>query len=353
MVVISIIALLAAILVPVVQRVRESARDTQCKSNLRQIAQGLMQYSSSSPSGEYCSGAWDWKRDGDVTQYGWVADLVHQGILVNDLLCPSNRQQVSGTYYDLLTMNPTTNTCADSLGAADQTLPDGTVVPNPCRQLAGASTKGQIVNDLLLLNGYNTNYAASWFLVRTDVIIDNQGRLVNRNAGCAKSRRERSCTIGPLSTPRVGGKVPSNIVPMMGCGGQAELGRNLLPEAVGDYGTDQFLAEMYTAGPRDPTTLSDPTISGSGSGAAVWFGPWNATLQDYRAFGPVHGGRRRGTCNIVFLDGNIKTFADENGDGLLNNGFPVSSQSGYADDAIELPAVDIYSKWSLDSARIP
>lgn len=353
MVVISVIALLAAILVPVVQRVRENARDTQCRSNLRQIAQGLMQYSSSSPSGEYCSGAWDWKRDGDVTQVGWVADLVHQGIYVSELLCPANRQQVSGTYYDLLTMDPTSNTCADSLGGSDVTLPDGTVVPNPCRQLVGATNKGEIVNDLLLLKGYNTNYAASWFLVRTEVIIDHQGRLVNRNTGCATSRRERSCTVGPLSTARIGGKVRSNIVPMMACGGMAEMGRNMLPERVGDYDTDEFLADTFSAGPRDLTTLGDPVISGSGSGPSVWFGPWNATLQDYRAFGPVHGGRRRGTCNVVFLDGNVKVFTDENGDGLLNNGFPISSASGYADDAIELPEAEIYSRWSLDMARIP
>src|SRR4029079_19616406 len=47
MVAMSVSDLLAAILLPVIQHVRESARESQCKSNLRQIGQGLMQHSSS------------------------------------------------------------------------------------------------------------------------------------------------------------------------------------------------------------------------------------------------------------------------------------------------------------------
>jgi prepilin-type N-terminal cleavage/methylation domain-containing protein/prepilin-type processing-associated H-X9-DG protein len=44
LVVIAIIGLLAAILFPVFQRVRENARRTTCQSNLKQIGLGIMQY---------------------------------------------------------------------------------------------------------------------------------------------------------------------------------------------------------------------------------------------------------------------------------------------------------------------
>ena len=193
-----IIGLLLAILLPVLNRVRESARDTQCKSNLRQLGQGLIQYSTSSSTGQYCTGAWDWKRDGAVSQVGWVADLVNHGILPGDLLCPSSQFQMSRVYHELLTMDAASNTCADSLGGKDQLMPDGTVVPNPCRQLAGMSDKGTYLQEHMLLKGFNTNYATSWFLVRTEVDIDNRGVLVNKNGGCATNQRERSCTVGPL-----------------------------------------------------------------------------------------------------------------------------------------------------------
>ena len=68
----------------VLVRVRENARDSTCKSNLRQLGIGFMQ--NSTRTGYLCSGAWDWKRDGAVTDVGWVADLVHQGTRSGDLL---------------------------------------------------------------------------------------------------------------------------------------------------------------------------------------------------------------------------------------------------------------------------
>jgi prepilin-type N-terminal cleavage/methylation domain-containing protein/prepilin-type processing-associated H-X9-DG protein len=354
MTVITIIGLLLAILLPVLNRVRESARDTQCKSNLRQLGQGLIQYSTSSSTGQYCTGAWDWKRDGAVSQVGWVADLVNHGILPGDLLCPSSQYQMSRVYHELLTMDAASNTCADSLGGKDQLMPDGTVVPNPCRQLAGMSDKGTYLQEHMILKGFNTNYATSWFLVRTEVDIDNRGALINKNGGCATNQRERSCTVGPLTTSRVGGgRVPANIVPILGCAGVAEGEASILREAIGEHEAGSFLADSYSTGPRDKTTLGVPAITGTAVGARAWYGPWNATLQDYRAFGPVHGGRRKGTCNLAFLDGSVKVFTDENGDGLLNNGFPASTVSGYADDTVELMATEVHSMWSLDPTRIP
>lgn len=350
MVTISIIGLLIAMLLPVVQRVRNNAYDTQCRSNLKQLAQGLMQRAASSSNGEYCSGAWDWKRDGAVHDVGWVADLVHQGIRPGELMCPASSQVGSRVLQELLTMDAQANKCADSLGGSDRVMPDRTVKPNPCKQLVGASNKAQLIDELLIFEGYNTNYATSWFLVRSEVNIDYSGKLINKQPACSTSPRERSCTIGPLTSARVGTRIASNTVPLLGCGGVADQDYSTLSEAIGVLEVGSFLADSYSYGPRDKSTFTAPAIAAGTPGG--FFGPWNAALQDYRAFGPVHGSRRKGGCNIAFLDGSVKPFTDENGDGYLNNGFAPSSVSGFEDDAIELPDAEVHNKWSLDSSRL-
>ncbi|MBN8628334.1 MAG: DUF1559 domain-containing protein, partial [Planctomycetes bacterium] len=147
----TIIVILLAISLPVFQRVRENARDTQCRANLRQLGTGLHQYATR--MGYYSSGAWDWRRDGAITEVGWVADLVRAGTPVGDLLCPASQLQISKVYAELLTFDPATNQCADSIGGKDQTMPDGTVVVNPCRAIGEATSadaKMTLIRDLFL-----------------------------------------------------------------------------------------------------------------------------------------------------------------------------------------------------------
>lgn len=351
LVTITILGMLLAIALPVIHKVRENARDSTCRSNLRQIGLGMMQYGTR--SNYLCSGAWDWKRDGAVTEIGWVADLVHQGVAPGDLVCPSNPSKLSNVFAQMTTFDPNGNPCADSLGGADQTMPDGSVIVNPCRAIFSSTEKGKMLDELLLTKKFNTNYAAGWFLVRSEVVIDNRGALVNKKPGCAKSPRERGCTDGPLAMSRIGGyRVASSVVPIMGCGIKAENGENMLTEKVGDFDAGTFLADSFTDGPRDRITYKAPVLAG-GVGASSWFGPWNQTLQDYRSFAPVHFGPTNGSCNILFLDGSVHSFSDTNGDGLLNNGFAPSPESGYTDDEVELPVAQVHSQWSLDPGRLP
>jgi len=89
LVVISIIGVLAAMLLPAVNSARESARATQCKSNLRQFGV-VMTGRAGQPDGQLCSGNMDWVRDGVPTEIGWVSDAVKRSVLASELLCPSN-----------------------------------------------------------------------------------------------------------------------------------------------------------------------------------------------------------------------------------------------------------------------
>jgi prepilin-type processing-associated H-X9-DG protein len=67
------------------------------------------------------------------------------------------------------------------------------------------------------------------------------------------------------------------------------------------------------------------------------------TLQDYRAFSPVH----RHQCNMLMADGSVRSFTDDNRDGYLNNGFPAGGTSGFTSAEIELAEEEVFSGWAL------
>jgi len=62
LVVIAIIAVLVALLLPAVQQARESARRTQCRSNIKQIALGLHNYSASHTVFPFAGAGYGWCR---------------------------------------------------------------------------------------------------------------------------------------------------------------------------------------------------------------------------------------------------------------------------------------------------
>ena len=175
LVVITIIGVLIAIVVPAIHGARNAARQTACRSNLRQIGVGLMDRSVAT-GGSFCSGAFSWRHDGAVTEVGWVADLVKQGVPVGKVLCPGNPGQISETYNDLLSMDTASvSACTDLLGSEVATAIDGRSIVNPCRQIVesglmpGSEARRLIVENAIFAKHYNTNYASSWFLVRSEV----------------------------------------------------------------------------------------------------------------------------------------------------------------------------------------
>lgn len=345
LVVIAIVTLLMAMLFPALSAARESSRSSACQSNLRQIGVGLSSHAMS--HGALCSGAFDWRNDGCVTEKGWVADLVAQGTPVGQMLCRSNPAQISETFNDLASMDANLDNCVDRLGSVPQTMIDGSLVTNPCRAIATMAPSSQaridIISQQIYDKHYNTNYTPSWFLVRCGVVLDDSGNLKTDTAACAASLTSRHSTLGPLHPAHAENNpaAPSSFVPLMGCGATS----GTLAVDIASLSGKPTVRSM-TRGPLLKATLQVPSFPAgtSRTGPNGWWKVWEKdALQDYRDFAPVH----RGLCNVLFADGSVRSLTDTNKDTLLNNGFPPASGGGFADDTVEVPPDQFFSGWSL------
>jgi prepilin-type processing-associated H-X9-DG protein/prepilin-type N-terminal cleavage/methylation domain-containing protein len=347
LVVMSIIGLLVALLLPALAASRDAARNSACKSHLREIGVGLHAFAENHNE-RFCSGAFSWEKDGAVTEIGWVADLVNQNILLGEMLCPGNPAQLSETYSDLMQMNASAaNACnVDWKGSPATTYPDGSVKINPCRKIAedaamtpGAEPRRVLVEERIYKKWYNTNYAASWFLVRGSVSLNASGQLNSSLAGCPASNLSRRSTGGPLSRRLCeNGAAPQSVIPFIGDARPLALTEKSCSHSIGLHSPTDPLAAAMTLGPVDKSTKQPPNpASGTPyAGAGGWWGTWNQTVQDYRNFGPVHGG----SCNILFADGSVRSFTDANADAILNNGLDSAAP-------VEMEATQVYSGWSL------
>lgn len=348
LVAISIIGVLVALLLPAANIARESSRKTTCQSNLRQFGVGLAMVAEKR-NGQMCSGAFSWRLDGAVTEHSWVADLVAISIPVGKMTCPSNPAEVSETIEDLVSLKvDELDECVDTLGSPPGMLPDGTMTMNPCREIITnameprSPQRQRLVETEIIEEHYNTNYAISWLLARSRPVVDQHGNIKARKAGCSESPLSRSATYGPArQTDLDASGVPASNVPFMGCAATT----GSLSADVGPFAAGTLLAATITSGPASIETGKAPSFpSGtSRTGPNGWWSVWQRkTLQDYRAFAPVH----RGVCNVLMADGSVRALEDENGDRLLNNGFQLGI-AGFQSAQVELPTHEVFSGAAL------
>ena len=344
LVVIAIIGILIALLFPAFTAVRGAARATQCKSNLRQFAICLLAKSTNSPSGSFCTGAFDSVRDGAFDRYSWVSDCVEQDVFPGQLLCPSSPCLGSEKWNS-----------ASSSGKAP-----------PARQ--GVPLRG--TPQETAEGGVNTNYATSWHLVRTAPLIGSggtKGGLKDWYSGSGV----QNC-VGPLTVRTLdNGDIPANSLAFIGCATQGDVdqstfqGDGILPTTISEslgLVAGSPVAESFNDGPAISNGTNAILLVPGGTAQADFqniafpnkgeLGLSGVILQDTRDWFAYHSK----SVNLVYADGSVRALEDVNDDGFINPGFQVDPASatfvntGYTSSETEAEPWELFSGTFLRTA---
>jgi prepilin-type N-terminal cleavage/methylation domain-containing protein len=187
LVVIGIIGLLAGLALPALSGARAAANASGSQSNLLTFGKGFNIYSGNN-NGKFTSSAYDHNRDGDVREWGWVADLI------------TLKVTAPGKALDLGSRNKVNEKVGDYMGATSKTgdlakhISDGVgrwASTDTIDSTSGEAFFGgdQAAKDLWGA-GNNSNYATTWHFSRGDS---------NDATGYASGNKNPAQGDGPLS----------------------------------------------------------------------------------------------------------------------------------------------------------
>jgi prepilin-type N-terminal cleavage/methylation domain-containing protein/prepilin-type processing-associated H-X9-DG protein len=397
LVVIAIISLLAALALPAIVKAREAARRSQCQANLKNIGIALQSFSTKDPQGRLCTGASDFRRDGCMDTWGWVADVVNSGQgNMNESLCPSNPLKGSEKLNDLYGRDTT-----DSKdGAPAARLAAGICGADNWKGVSGGAgatfagtgsetpARAELIARYYLEGGFNTNYAASWHLVRGGLKVNVDASSLPAQLTSIGGQKGLGGSTGPMASSITDrSRIPSSNIGFIGDAAPGDLDEAILAANLGYDGVSanvfangdlsssrQFIAagalltEAFNDGPaywdsgsnrvalisagsslnaQIECERNEATTSGCGAPDG------NTYLQDTRDWYSVHAG----SCNLLMADGSVKVFYDSNGDGFLNPGFQVPTTGlseadylaiGYRDGNVEMAKDQFFGGLFLD-----
>ncbi len=333
LVVIAIIGTLVALLLPALSSARSAANASGSASNLSGFGRGFELYSTNN-NGVYSSGAFDHCRDGDIRQYGWVADLIQQKVSQpGKALDQASRTKVNEKVGDYMGAKLGSGGTKDLTGAG---IPsghwDGT-------QTAYADISGETYfgGDAAAKEvwdaGYNSNYATTWHFSRGDPSASDGF------AGGAKGPADGD---GPLSTNHLNqGNTTAARVALMGPARPGDGADALVVGAGGSAGVQQSVMNAFAGNPivkandllcesfNDGMTV---TVSGSMIGLASGS---NTKIHEFNDIEPLHQPKDRtgtgGHAPILFADLHVEKVQDTvtsgsgtevttKGDGYIGNG---------------------------------
>lgn len=331
LVVIAIIGVLVALLLPALSSARSAANASGSANNLSGFGRGFELYATNN-NGVYSSGAFDHCRDGDIRQYGWVADLITSKVSQpGKALDQGNRNKVSEKVGDYMGAKLGSGGTKDLTGAG---WPGGRWDSTAYTQYSDISGETFFGGDADAKEvwdaGYNTNYATTWHFSRGDP---------SATDGYSSGAKGLADGDGPLSSNHVNqSNTTAARVALMGCA-RAGDGADALVVNGGSAGVSMSIMNAFAGNPivKANDLLVESFCDGMNvyvSGSVVGSGSSTVRIHEFNDIEPLHQAKDRagygGHTPLLFADLHVEKVQDTVtsgstekagvGDGYIGNG---------------------------------